>query len=291
MPITRRGRPPASSRAANPAIIPACVDPVTVQTTIVSKKTPSCSLLLGHLEGPVGEAEAAEPVVGGAGRDGVRRPAAGLDVGDGLLPGVPEADVEAGLVEADLGAHDPAEHDVADAVVDGVGPVDPLLLHQHAAQPEVRRDGGDLPGVVRLVPTDADEGVGALGQRLRHQVLELADLVAAVGQARADVLALGPHRRPAQVRAQPLQLVHRARPEREGVTREVRKTHEANASGTGCGRGARASRPTRAPRSGSAARTRPAGRAASRSPRRRPAPRSPPAAPSGPTRRSRARRG
>ncbi len=43
MPITRRGRPPAASSAAKPAIIPACVEPVTVQTRIVSKKTPSCS--------------------------------------------------------------------------------------------------------------------------------------------------------------------------------------------------------------------------------------------------------
>ena len=39
MPRTRRGR----SCAANPAIIPACVEPVTVQTTIVSKKTPSAA--------------------------------------------------------------------------------------------------------------------------------------------------------------------------------------------------------------------------------------------------------
>ena len=45
-PDTRRGRPPASSSTANPAIIPACVDPVTEHTTIVSKNTPrsrSCS--------------------------------------------------------------------------------------------------------------------------------------------------------------------------------------------------------------------------------------------------------
>ena len=37
MPSTRRSR----SWPANPAIIPACVEPVTEQTTIVSKKTPS----------------------------------------------------------------------------------------------------------------------------------------------------------------------------------------------------------------------------------------------------------
>jgi hypothetical protein len=37
MPITRRGR----SWPANPAIMPACVDPVTVQTTMVSKNRSS----------------------------------------------------------------------------------------------------------------------------------------------------------------------------------------------------------------------------------------------------------
>ena len=37
MPSTVRGR----SCAANPAIIPACVEPVTEQVTTVSKKTPS----------------------------------------------------------------------------------------------------------------------------------------------------------------------------------------------------------------------------------------------------------
>lgn len=41
IPRTRRGRPPASSRAANPATMPAWVDPVTEQTTTVSKKTPN----------------------------------------------------------------------------------------------------------------------------------------------------------------------------------------------------------------------------------------------------------
>jgi hypothetical protein len=46
MPMTRRRTPVRSSNAANPAIIPAWVEQVTVQTMIVSKKTPrafSCS--------------------------------------------------------------------------------------------------------------------------------------------------------------------------------------------------------------------------------------------------------
>ena len=42
MPMTRRRTPVSSSSAANPAIMPAWVEPVTVQTTIVSKNTPNC---------------------------------------------------------------------------------------------------------------------------------------------------------------------------------------------------------------------------------------------------------
>lgn len=42
MPMTRRRTPVTSSSAAKPAIIPACVEPVTVHTTMVSKVTPSC---------------------------------------------------------------------------------------------------------------------------------------------------------------------------------------------------------------------------------------------------------
>ena len=77
----------ASSSAAKPAIMPAWVEPVTVHTTMVSKKTSSCLLLLGDLVGPVGEAEAAEVVLGGAGGDAVRLAARLLDVGDRLVPG------------------------------------------------------------------------------------------------------------------------------------------------------------------------------------------------------------
>ena len=151
MPRTRRRRPVCSSSAAKPAIIPACVEPVTVQTTIVSKKTPSSCSCGGDLEGPVGEAEAAERVLGGPGRDGVRRAAGGLDLGDGVLPRRPDADVEAARVQPHVGAHDPREQDVADLVVDRVVPVDPPLLDQPALQAEVRRDRRHLPGVVGLV--------------------------------------------------------------------------------------------------------------------------------------------
>ena len=41
--------------------------------------------------------------------------------------------------EPDVGAHDPREQDVADRLVDGVVPVDPVLLHEHALQVRAAR--------------------------------------------------------------------------------------------------------------------------------------------------------
>ena len=53
-------------------------------------------------------------------------------------------------------------------------------------------DAGDLAGVVRLDATDRHERVASLGERIGHQVLELAHLVATEGDARVAVFALGP---------------------------------------------------------------------------------------------------
>jgi hypothetical protein len=87
-------------------------------------------LLLGHLVGPVDEAESAEPVLGGAGGDGIGRAATCCDVVEGVLPRLADADVEPGRVEPYVGAHDPRQQDVADFVVDRVVPVNPALLHE-----------------------------------------------------------------------------------------------------------------------------------------------------------------
>ena len=199
MPSTRRGRPVRSSSAAKPAIIPACVEPVTVQTTIVSKKTPSCSSCAA-----TSKAQLAKP----SPPSGCSEAPAGMAYG--LPPAASTSAIASShdcrmpmskplLVEAHVGAHDPREQDVADLVVDRVVPVDPLLLDQPALQAEVRGDGRDLPGVVGLEAADRDERVGALGEHVGDDVLQLAGLVAAVRQARAAVLALGPHRRAAEM--------------------------------------------------------------------------------------------
>ena len=187
-------------------------------------------LLLGQLEGVVGEPDTAEGVLARAGRDRVRRATALLDLAQGVLPRVTDADVEAVRVEARVGAHHPREQDVADLVVDRVVPRHPLLLHETALQAEVGGDRGDLAGVVRLVAADGDEGVGAAGEHVGDDVLELADLVAAEREATVDVLTLGPHLGTAEVVAQPAQVLQRAGAEGELVPGDVVQAHGAGST-------------------------------------------------------------
>ena len=106
-------------------------------------------------------------------------------------------------------------------LVDGVVPVDPVLLHEDALQPEVRRDGGDLTRVVRLDSADRDERVAALRKRVGGEELELARLVPAVGEPGVAVVALRPHvDLAAEVLAQACETVNRRRPEEERDARE-----------------------------------------------------------------------
>ena len=135
---------------------------MTEHTTIVSKKTSERRLLVGDLAGPAGEPVAAERMVGGAGRDRVRLAAALADVVERLLPALAEPDVEARVGQPHVGAHDAGEEDVADQLVARVVPVDPVLLHEHAGEAEVRCHRRDLPRVVGLDAADRDEGVTAL---------------------------------------------------------------------------------------------------------------------------------
>jgi hypothetical protein len=199
--------------------------PVTEHTRIVSKKMPSSRLLLGHLLRPAREPEAAELVVGRARGDRIRPAAAPLDVGQRLLPALLEADPELRLHEPYVRAHDAAELDVAHAVVDHVGPVHPALLHEHAAEPGARGGRRHLPRVVRLHAADRHQRVAALGERVGHQVLELARLVAAVGEAAVAVVALRPQPGPSEVRGEPVEGMDRRGAEHERMAGERVEAH------------------------------------------------------------------
>src|SRR5699024_1272351 len=139
-------------------------------------------LLLGDLIGPVREAEAAEPVLRGSGRDRVRLPSGLLDLGQGALPARADADVESRRIETDIGAHDARELDIADLVVARVLPIDPAVLHEAGLETEVGGDGRGLAGVVGLIAADRDEGVRARGEDVGNDVFELARLGPAEGE-------------------------------------------------------------------------------------------------------------
>ena len=173
------------------------------------------ALLLRHLDRPAGEAEAAERMVGGAGRDRVRLAAGLLHVAQRLLPRLLEADAEAGLDEPHVGAAEARHEDVADPVVGDVGPVDPALLHQHALQAEAGGDRRHLPRVVGLHAADRHQRVAARRERVGDEVLELAGLVAAEGDARVAVVALRPQPRAAEMGGEAVERVDRRRPEQQ----------------------------------------------------------------------------
>jgi hypothetical protein len=71
--------------------------------------------------------------------------------------------------------------------------------------------------VVRLDVADGNQRVAALRQRIRRQPFELADLVAAEGKPRGNVVALRPHL-DAQFLGQPVQAMQRRRPESKRMT-------------------------------------------------------------------------
>ena len=95
-------------------------------------------------------------------------------------------------VQPDIGPHHAGKQDVADLVVHRVVPRDPLLLDKTRLEPQVGGDRGHLSRVVGLDASDRDESVCAARERVGDDVLQLSDLVSAIGQTAADVLALRP---------------------------------------------------------------------------------------------------
>ena len=111
--------------------------------------------------------------------------------------------------------------DVADPVVDRVLVRNPGFLHQPALHADLGRDRRHLARMVRLHAADRHQRVGAGGKRVGHDVFELPQLVAAEGEARVAVLALGVELDPAaQMRGQPCELLDRRRAEGQRIAGE-----------------------------------------------------------------------
>src|SRR5690606_6563794 len=86
-------------------------------------------------------AQAAKLVYRGAGRDRVGLAARCLDLRDGVLPAVADADIETVIDQPHVSAHNAAQHDVADPIVDRILVRYPGLLHQPALEADLGGNG------------------------------------------------------------------------------------------------------------------------------------------------------
>ena len=179
-------------------------------------------LLRPHLLGEADIAEPAELVHGGTGRNRIGLAALGLHILQRLFPARADANVEALVDQLDMRTHHPRHQDVADPVIDRILMRHPALLHEAALHPDLGGGRRDHAGMVRLHPTDRDQRVGAGRDRIRDDIFELAQLVAAEGEAGIAVLALGVERdAAAEMGGKPRELLDRRRPEGQGIAFEL----------------------------------------------------------------------
>ena len=158
---------------------------------------------------------------GSAGRDRIGLSALCFHVLNGLLPAAPDADIKTFVDHLHIGAHDAAQHDVADAVVDGVLVRHPAFLHQPALHADLGRDGGHHAGVIGLHAADRNQRIGIRSDRVGNDVFELAQLVAAEREPRIAVLALGVELDlAAEMAREPLQFFDMGGPEGERIALE-----------------------------------------------------------------------
>jgi hypothetical protein len=92
------------------------------------------------------------------------------------------ADVEAGRIDAQVAAHDPAELDVADDLAARIVAVHPVLLDDDDVQAQVSGEPVTARVWLDWMPR-IDTSVAPLGQRIGRHVLELEHLVVAEGNA------------------------------------------------------------------------------------------------------------
>ena len=98
----------------------------------------------------------------------------------------------------------------------------PAFLHQPALHADLGSNGRNHAGVIGLHAADRDQRIGVGGDRVGDDVFELAQLVAAIGEARIAILPLGVELDlPAEMAREPLQLFDVRRPEGQRIAREL----------------------------------------------------------------------
>ena len=132
------------------------------------------------------------------------------------------------------GSEQPVQQHVPRRGVDLAGGLDPVLEQHLAGKPEFAGGGGRLADVVRLHGAHGEHRVGTRPERVAHDELELAGLVAAARKSGA-VVALDPDLGTAQMLAESRQVFERRRQMRERHARETGQMH-VYLRGKGCWR-------------------------------------------------------
>ena len=139
--------------------------------------------------------------------------------------------------QANVGAQNVAQHDVADPIVDRILMRRPGFLNEAAFHADLCGDRRHHAGMVRLNAADRNQLVGIGGDRVGHDIFELAQFVAAERQPGIAILAFGvKFDPPAEMRAEPRQPFDVGWAESQGITREFRQHAGASFLGEGDGR-------------------------------------------------------
>ena len=105
-------------------------------------------LLRAYFFGKADIAKAAILVHRGTRRNRIGLAALGLHVRDRRFPTFPDADVEPFVDHFDIGAHDPAQKNITDPIIDGILVWHPAFLNEPTFHADFRGDGRNHARVV-----------------------------------------------------------------------------------------------------------------------------------------------
>ena len=157
MPMTRRGAPIRGKTHHHPGVSRTghCA-----HDHIFERET-ELPFLSAHFFGEADITEAAKFMDGSARRNPVRLSPFRFDILDRGLPAVTDSDIEALVDQFHFRAHDAAQHDVANPIVERILMRHPVFLDEAALHADLGRGGRHHPSVVGLNATNGYQGIGA----------------------------------------------------------------------------------------------------------------------------------